>query len=169
MSEVSNRTIASKTFADNLRAGEYDKELEAILLAWQIENANTRIKDFLDHLNGKYDGHTLSVAPLNQSHVDELLNLGRELYQETRKAYLKANLEQYLHDLTYIKEPSIYITDAEWDTIHAGNIHQLEVLRNWASEKLESLKVESDTQVATEELESTEEAPVKRGRKSKDC
>lgn len=159
--------MSNEIFAENLKSGAYDSEITKVLLDWQVENANKRITDFLDNLNGKYDGERLSVSGLSQNFVDELLHLGRELYQETRKAYLKANLEQYLHDLTYIKEPSIYITDAEWDTIHAGNIHQLEVLRNWASEKLESFKVESDTPVATEELESTEEAPVKRGRKAK--
>ena len=113
------------------------------------------------------DNHKDQLALAPELIIDELLHLGRELHNETRRSYLKANLEQYLHDLKYIKEPSIYITDAEWYTIHAGNIHQLEVLRNWASEKLESLKVESDTPVATEGSESTEEAPVRRGRKPK--
>lgn len=161
---MSNREIASKTFADNLRTGEYDKELESILLAWQIENANTRIKDFLDHLNGKYDGHTLSVAPLNQSHVDELLNLGRELFAETRRAYLKANIQQYVHDLEYIKEPTIYITETEWNQIHAGEVLSLDVCREFATKKIDELE-DGLNRIETA-LESTE-APVKRGRKAK--
>ena len=159
--------MSNEIFAENLKSGAYDSEITKVLLDWQVENANKRITDFIDNLDSKYDGERLSVSGLSQNFVDELLQLGRELYQETRKAYLKANLEQYLHDLTYIKEPSIYITDAEWDTIHAGNIHQLEVLRNWASEKLGSLKVESDTPVATDGSESTEEAPAKRTRQTK--
>ena len=159
--------MSNEIFTENLKNGSYDSEITKVLLDWQVDNANKRIEDYINYLEGKYDGERLSISGLNQNYIDELLHLGRELHNETRRSYLKANLEQYLHDLKYIKEPSIYITDAEWDTIHAGNIHQLEVLRNWASEKLESLKVESDTPVATEGSESTEEAPAKRTRKAK--
>lgn len=158
--------MSNEIFSESLKNGEYDAELTKVLLDWQVSNAESRIKDYVDNLIAQYDGQRLSVAPISQNHIDELLHLGRELHQETRKAYLKANLEQYLHDLSYIASPTIHITDAEWDTIHAGNIHQLEVLRNWASDKLESIKapVDSDpTELSAVEIVE----PAKRGRKAK--
>lgn len=174
---TNNRELASKAFADSLKAGEYDKELEAVLLNWQVENAQTRITDFLDTLNGKYDGERLSVANLNQNSIDELLALGRESYAETRRAYLKANLEQYLHDLKYVATPSIYITEQEWSQIHSGEILGLEVARTFATKKIDELAEGLSRVVealdATEPVDATEltteqvTEPARRGRKPK--
>lgn len=157
----------AEIFGNKLKNGDYDQEITKVLLDWQVENANKRIQDFLDNLNSAYDGEPLSVIGLSSAQMDELLHLGRELHQETRRAYLKANLAQYLHDLGYVKNPTIHITDAEWATLHGGHIAQLEVLRNWAEKTIEAIEVEGDTETPIESTEAVVEAPVKRGRKNK--
>ena len=153
------RDEAQLDFGTKLSNGEFDKEIEKILLDWQVDNAKKRIEDFSNNLDATYDGERLSVSGLSQRHIDELLTLGRELHQETRRAYLKANLEQYLHDLKYTAEPSIYITDAEWVGIRNGQANNLEVYRNWVTSKIDAM-----VEVVETEDETTK---PKRGRKAK--
>jgi len=165
---MSSRETAQSQFAKRIAVGEFDKEIETVLMAWQVENAEKRIKDYIDNLQAKYDGERLSVSGLNQQHIDELLHLGRELHQETRKAYLKANLEQYLHDLQYIKEPSIYITGVEWGAIRNGEANHLEVYRNWVSSKIDEIEAELNEEAEAPLPTSIEEMnSPKRGRKAK--